>query len=280
MSSIVRQRIFLVLLAAVAIVLVADLTLQEIMRTRDALPAAAEAPVEYVEPVVATPTLFRYIEVVDSCGPYFEGTCVNVRSGPGEEYTVVMQLRTGVVLKVRETLEHDGRTWYKITFDEPIRYPERVSRNWYVAGEFVRPFEDVGVLDLSGDVKASSTKRILVDRSEQMLYAYEGDVLFMQERISTGLKSTPTPRGTFTVYKKTPTRYMQGPLPGVSAQYYDLPGVPWNLYLRIRGGVIHGAYWHDKFGKPWSHGCVNLPLERAQKLYLWADVGTPVTVQY
>src|SRR3989344_8683883 len=130
MSSIVRQRIFLVLLAAVAIVLVADLTLQEIMRTRDALPAAAEAPVEYVEPVVATPTLFRYIEVVDSCGPYFEGTCVNARSGPGEEYSVVRQLRAKTVLMTRETLERNGRTWHKIAFNEPIRYPERVRGNW------------------------------------------------------------------------------------------------------------------------------------------------------
>lgn len=112
-----------------------------------------------------------------------------------------------------------------------------------------------------------------------MLYAYEGDALFMQVRISSGLAFTPTPRGTFTVYKKTPTRYMQGPLPGISAQYYDLPGVPWNLYFTHQGGVIHGAYWHDKFGKRWSHGCVNLPLEQAYKLYLWADVGTPVIVR-
>ncbi|MDO8514017.1 MAG: L,D-transpeptidase family protein [bacterium] len=276
MSVLVRQRIFLVLLATVAIVLVTDLTLQEI--TRSAVPAVATAPIEQTEPIVAPP-LFQYIEVMDSCGPYFEGTCVHVRSGPGEKYPVVTRLRTGVVLKVGETLERDGRTWYKIAFDEPVRYPERVSRNWYVAGEFVRPFSDEGIINLAGGTRASSTKRILVDRSAQMLYAYEGDTLFMQERISSGLAFTPTPRGTFTVYKKTPTRYMQGPLPGVSAQYYDLPGVPWNLYFTREGGVIHGAYWHDKFGKRWSHGCVNLPLEQAHTLYLWADVGTPVIVR-
>ena len=276
MSSIVRQRIFLVLLAAVVSVLAIDLTLGEI--TRNALSAAATAPMEYEEPAIVAPPLFQYIEVVDSCGPYFEGTCVNARSGPGEEYSVVRQLRAKTVLMTRETLERNGRTWHKIAFNEPIRYPERVRGNWYVAGEFVRPFEDVGVLDLSGGVKASSTKRILVDRSEQMLYAYEGDTLFMQERISTGLTSTPTPRGTFTVYKKTPTRYMQGPLPNVSGQYYDLPGVPWDLYFTYQGGAIHGAYWHNNFGEPWSHGCVNLPPEKAKMLYEWADLGTPVTV--
>jgi lipoprotein-anchoring transpeptidase ErfK/SrfK len=71
---------------------------------------------------------------------------------------------------------------------------------------------------------------------------------------------------------------MQGPLPGISEQYYDLPGVPWNLYFTQEGGAIHGAYWHDKFGEEWSHGCVNLPLDSARTLYQWADIGTSVYV--
>ena len=72
---------------------------------------------------------------------------------------------------------------------------------------------------------------------------------------------------------------MQGPLPGVSDQYYDLPGVPWDLYFTKDGAVIHGAYWHDHFGEQWSHGCVNLPTDKAKELYLWAAVGIPVTVK-
>ena len=72
---------------------------------------------------------------------------------------------------------------------------------------------------------------------------------------------------------------MQGPLPGISDQYYDLPGVPWNLYFTHEGAAIHGAYWHDNFGKPRSHGCVNLPLAEAHKLYTWADIGVQVFVQ-
>jgi lipoprotein-anchoring transpeptidase ErfK/SrfK len=112
-----------------------------------------------------------------------------------------------------------------------------------------------------------------------MLYAYDGDTLYMQEAISTGLELTPTPRGVFTVYRMTPSRYMQGPIPGISDQYFDLPGVPWNLYFTPEGAVIHGAYWHDRFGSPWSHGCVNLPPEKAKKLYAWAEIGTKVVVQ-
>ncbi len=220
-----------------------------------------------------------YIQVVDSCGPYFEGACVNARSGPGEEYPVITRLRAGVVLKSSETVAGGGRIWHKIAFDEWLRYPERAQDDLYVAAEYVSAFTDRGVLELPAGERPSSAKRILVDRSDQMLYAYEGDALFMQEPISTGIELTPTPRGNFVVFKKTPSRYMQGPIPGISEKEYDLPGVPWNLYFTEQGAVIHGAYWHDHFGVPWSSGCVNLPSAKAEMLYRWADLGTAITVR-
>lgn len=249
------------------------------------LPAAIVVPQEEPGISISTttpqPPLFQYIEVLEGCGPYFEGPCVNVRSGPGTEYPVVTKLRIGMVLKVTNTSEvRDGHEWYKIQFDdEEVRYRERITGDWFVAADVVRLFYDDGDHELNTNTNESNTKRIIVDRSEQMLYAYDGDTLFMQEPISTGLELTPTPRGTFAVYKMTPSRYMQGPLPGVRDQYYDLPGVPWNLYFTYQGAVIHGAYWHDHFGQPWSHGCVNLPPQKAKELYMWADIGTPVTVQ-
>lgn len=203
-----------------------------------------------------------------------------MRSGPGVEYPVIDRLRTGMVFKVADTVVVDGREWYKIGFATALRYPERVSGDLFVSADVVRLFTDEGDKEEMVEGSASSgTKRIIVDRSEQVLYAYDGQELFMQEPISTGLEFTPTPRGTFAVYKKTPSRYMQGPLPGISDQYYDLPGVPWNLYFTYQGAVIHGAYWHDHFGEPWSHGCVNLPPDQAKKLYQWAEVGTQVTVR-
>lgn len=226
--------------------------------------------------------VFHYIEITNGCGPYYDvSPCVNMRSGPGVEYPIVTRLRTGMVLKVEGTLVQDGYQWYKIIFDGEIRYPERVTGDWYVAADplSVRPFNDLGDSSYMMRVNASTTKRITIDLSEEALYAYDGDVLFVKEPISTGLEFTPTPRGTFNVFYKTPSRYMQGPIPGVSDQEYDLPGVPWNLYFTVDGAVIHGAYWHDHFGEPWSHGCVNLSPQNAQKLYEWADLGTPVTVQ-
>jgi lipoprotein-anchoring transpeptidase ErfK/SrfK len=205
--------------------------------------------------------------------------CVNVRSGPGEDYAVVTRLRNGIVLKVGGKVVRGGRTWYKIVFDEWIRYPERVTNSWYVAADYVQVLMDEGNQDHPNGTNSSSTKYIIVERGKQRLMAYDGEELFMEQSISTGRDLTPTPRGTFTVYKKTPSRYMQGPIPGITDKYYDLPGVPWNLYFTSGGAVIHGTYWHDNFGKPSSNGCVNLPPQKAKKLYLWADVGMKVIVR-
>ncbi len=251
--------------------------------TKNILPAAIGTLQEDPPSVASStpqPELYKYIEVTDSCGPYYDkGVCVNMRSGPGTGYTVVERLRTGIVLRVVDTVTENGSEWYKIGFDGELRYPERVTGGLFVSADVVRLFLDDGGHELEKGASISTSKRIVVDRSEEMLYAYDGDELFMKEPISTGLEFTPTPLGTFTIYKMTPSRYMQGPIPGVSDQYYDLPGVPWDLYFTYEGAVIHGAYWHDKFGEPWSHGCVNLPPQKAKELYQWAEVGASVTVR-
>ena len=88
--------------------------------------------------------LFEYVEVTGGCGSSFQGECLNARSGPGEEYPSVAKLRNGIVLKVGGKVERDGRTWYNIIFDERIRYPERVSGDWYVAADYVRVLLDEG----------------------------------------------------------------------------------------------------------------------------------------
>ena len=225
------------------------------------------------------PHAYEYLEVVDGCGPYYDtGVCVNMRSGPSETSPVVARLRTGVVLRVEKEISANGRVWDKIGFDNTVKYPDRLPADTYVAAEFVRNFYDDGNHVLTKDTPAT-TKRIVVDISEQMLYAYDGDTLFMKEPVSTGLELTPTTRGTFKIFKMTPARYMQGPIPGVSDQVYDLPGVPWDMYFTASGEVIHGAYWHDHFGEQWSHGCINLSPQKAKQLYEWAVVGTSVTVK-
>jgi lipoprotein-anchoring transpeptidase ErfK/SrfK len=221
-----------------------------------------------------------YLTVTSSCDYAFADECVRVRSAPGIDSRVVGNVRNGMVLRAEtdNPIMKDGVAWYKIRFDETLRYPERVKSDWYISSEYTVPFETTGPETATGII-ATTTKRIVIDRSDQTLKAYEGDAVILDITISTGRELTPTPRGEFTVYYKTPTRYMQGPLPGISNQYYDLPGVPWNLYFTKQGAVIHGAYWHESYGTPYSNGCVNVPLEYARTIYEWADLGTKVIVR-
>lgn len=242
---------------------------------------ADERVEETVEAFPIQSVLFEYVEVVDGCEAHFEGDCLLVRSGPGIDFSIVTRLRNAMVLKIDGKVERDGMTWYRIVFDEVLHYPERVTGDWYVSADFVEVLFDEGEKTIwENKPTGTSSKQIIVDLSEQTLTAVEDKIVYMVATTSTGLEATPTPRGNFTVFKKTPSRYMQGPLPGFSSdQYYDLPGVPWNLYFTHQGAVIHGAYWHNNFGNTHSHGCVNLEPDLARELYHWADLGTLITVQ-
>lgn len=114
-------------------------------------------------------------------------------------------------------------------------------------------------------------REILVDLSDSRTYAYENGVLVRNVLSSTGLPATPTVQGDFTVQRRYESQLMSGP------DYY-LPGVPYILYF-YQGYALHGTYWHENWGQPMSHGCVNLPTDEAEWFYNFADIGTPVRVQ-
>ena len=111
-----------------------------------------------------------------------------------------------------------------------------------------------------------------VDLSRQRLTAYQGKSAVFSALISGGLPNTPTAVGRFKVYVKLRSTRMRGP-------GYDLPGVPYTMYF-YRGYAIHGTYWHSNFGRPMSHGCVNMRTQDAAWLYSWAVVGTPVVTHW
>ncbi len=109
-----------------------------------------------------------------------------------------------------------------------------------------------------------------IDLSAQSLTAYEGNTQVFNTLVSTGL-AFPTPVGTYSVLYKVRSQRMTGP-------GYDLPNVPWVMYFTNRGHAIHGAYWHNNFGQPMSHGCVNMRPSEAQWLYDFTPNGTTVVV--
>ncbi len=119
---------------------------------------------------------------------------------------------------------------------------------------------------------SNGKKWIEVNLSEQSLTAWQGDVVVMHTAISSGRANTPTVTGRYTIGNKYKAQRMTGP-------GYDLPNVPWVMYF-YGSYAIHGAYWHNNFGVPMSHGCVNMRTDESQMLYAWAPSGTEVYVHY
>lgn len=123
----------------------------------------------------------------------------------------------------------------------------------------------VVILDIPDD-----ERWIDIDLSAQRLYAYQGKDLVNSFLVSTGTWRTPTVMGQFHVWIKLRYTDMAGP-------GYYLPDVPYTMYF-YKGYGIHGTYWHNNFGTPMSHGCVNMRTEEAGWLYNWSHVGILVNV--
>lgn len=164
----------------------------------------------------------------------------------------------------------DGQPWYELTDD-------RLRIVYCVPAITIRPIPPDELSPLSPEIKPEN-KRIELSLSEQMLRAYEVDRLVFQAQVSTGVPSrrpspngipTETPKGKFRIAVKTPSRHMGNGELTSDPSAYELPGVPWVSFFHPIGVGFHGTYWHDNFGTPMSHGCVNMRNEDAKWLYRW-----------
>jgi hypothetical protein len=126
----------------------------------------------------------------------------------------------------------------------------------------------------------SGSKYILVDISEQHMYVYEGEVLVYSFVASTGINNA-TRVGNFAVQSKIPNAY----------------GSTWNIWMPNwlgiywSGGLENGIHalpilpsgatlWEGYLGRPVSYGCVVLGTYESRLLYDWAEIGTPVEIQW
>jgi len=116
-------------------------------------------------------------------------------------------------------------------------------------------------------------KWIDVDLSAQRVTAYEGMTAVRTFIISSGLPRTPTVTGTFRIQSKVVAQLMEGGS-REDGDYYYLPNVPWVQFF-YQGYSFHGTYWHDKFGRPMSHGCINMRTEDAKWLFDWTEPALP-----
>lgn len=155
----------------------------------------------------------------------------------------------------------DGRPWYVVQ-DEADK-----SLYYYVPAVQLRPIPTDDFAPLSTGVP-SGKKRIEVNLITQILTCFENNNLIFSTAVSTGQLGMETPHGNFNINDKLPARNMS-----TSSRLADdvipLVGVPWCSFFTEQGHAFHGTYWHDNFGVPMSHGCVNMRNEDAKWLFRW-----------
>lgn len=208
-----------------------------------------------------------YIQVSDGCGVKMNASCLNARAGAGTRFKSLKKLRIGMVFPVKQAVKgDDGKFWYQIIAD-PIR--PNLYGKWFVSGDYVK---EISVREsIPKSLPGEPLKRIEVDLKTQTLKAFEGDNVVMETKVSTG-KDLPTPKGEFKILYYRTSAYMKG-------SNYNLPGVGFDLYITWKGVAFHGTYWHDNFGKRMSHGCINMPNDKAEWLYGWATLDMKILIR-
>ena len=153
--------------------------------------------------------------------------------------------------------------------NQVINYPKTSLSHSFDQSIASAPTDQVvlGTTTASGE-----EKWIEVSIDDQKIRAWEGNRVVMEFPISSG-KWSPTPKGTFNIWYKTRSQTMSGGSKDLGT-YYFLPNVTSNMFFND-GYAIHGAYWHNNFGQPMSHGCVNAPLSYAAQLFDWAGPSVP-----
>lgn len=157
------------------------------------------------------------------------------------------------------TGEYDSKEKTAFFEGQPVEYKaEELTPSWEALKQ-----QEGAVLGVE-----TGERWIEVDLSEQKLYAWEGNRLVWEFLISSG-KWAPTPTGEFRIWIKLRYTKMEGGKRGTNTYYY-LPNVPYTQYF-YKGYGLHGTYWHNNFGQPMSHGCVNLATPDAEKLFYWTS---------
>lgn len=178
----------------------------------------------------------------------------------------------------------DGQPWYRIR-DELLASSHE---NYHVPATLMRYIQPEEYSPISPTVDTEK-KSIEVNLNTQTLTAFEDKKEVFKTIISSGLPNTiinnkvndtETPKGSFNVFRKTPSKHMGGGFFTDDLDAYVLPGVPWVSFFVETGVAFHGTWWHNNFGVPMSHGCINMRTEEAKWIFRWTTpVSPPNTVE-
>lgn len=171
-------------------------------------------------------------------------------------------------------LDDFGNPWYQI-LDDKWKF------TYFAPAYHVRLVPKNELSPLSPSVPPAA-KRIEIRTAEQTVIAYEWDQPVFMTRASTGARFSngnfATPPGRHITSYKRPYRHMAAG--NLAYNGYDLPGVPWVCYITESGISLHGTYWHNDYGRPRSHGCINLTPKAAKWIYLWTNPVVPFNEQW
>ena len=226
-------------------------------------------PVETLPPSSREPGMWVEVTV-----PFAEAALD--KDEPSSNSWVEAKLQQGLPLRVyySQTFWVDqiktgdqGQKFYRLN----PNYYGGVDMLW-VAAEALRP---VTLDDLTPIHQDVTDKKIVVDVLHQLLSCYEGQSEVYFARVSTGAKydmygnpvdKWATPVGMHRVERKYISLQMSG---GTTGAGYDLPGIAWTSVFATGGVAIHSTFWHNNYGDPVSHGCVNCTPEDAKWIFRW-----------
>lgn len=200
----------------------------------------------------------------------------DARRQPAEtsEFVYRLYYDTTHWVEAAETNPDDGSIWYRL-------YDDKYKQIYYVPARHLRLFTPEDLAPISPHVP-DYYKRIEVRLGQQLLIAYEDGRPVFASRVATGGRFSSgnytTPVGLFITYHKRPSRHMAAG--DLASNGYDLPGVPWVQYILENGISLHGTYWHNDFGRPRSHGCINMPPAAARWLFRWTSPHVPFENQF
>jgi hypothetical protein len=254
----------------------------------------------WVQPLWVWPPQFTHTDLGEwgfwgeVCVPY-----TDARSNPHPDAASPYRFYNGTVYHVVDVaFDGLGNGWYKV-YDE-LPPP---THQWVLASDIRRISRE----ELTPIRPFAGTKRIEVDLSQCQITCFEGSRIVFTTPCAPGLgereledgtiEDLGSPKGEHCVLLKQPSRHMSNlpqdeddPQP---TDPFDLPGVPWDTFFDRSGAAIHGTYWHNDFGVPRSHGCLNVSNDAARWIYRWTHpisgaeddyvqsdcrVGTPIIV--
>lgn len=203
------------------------------------------------------------------------------------------QLSANFLVRTKEGQPIEGRwLWFgksKVQFHPRPQWPASSLIEAELRGNGLRSAQG-GTLEqpLEASFTTGSDRRIYVYLDSQRMSAVENGQVVKTFKVSTGKAKTPTVAGSFYIYARFPLKTMKSRAKPGQPGHYVVENVPFAQYFHT-DYAFHGAWWHNAFGRPASHGCVNMSTrshnrrwpsapEDAGWLYNWASLGVPVTV--